>query len=769
MYPDCDTLNSSKYYSLQTYNSIDQSFFNFSLLNFNVRSFHANGSSFSGLIASMNKNPNFLVLTETWNKPQTCNLCSIEGYSGFHTCRELARSGGVSIFFEKKFSGEKIDELSFSNNDIEICSCRVHITGGDYLVILGVYRPNTGTISNFTSILDSLLDSQILKNAKQIFLAGDININFSSQNDAQTDNYLAMMRSHCLMPVITRPTRFSNDENSTSSSNLDHIWFNGLNSFLSGILTIDITDHCPTFILTRMDVGPDTQDKRRIVTRPFSETKLRSLKQELDETNWDELLFGRPIDIDEACKNFMSKLDMLYCKHFPTKIKYISYKRINNPWLSSQLKKLLNKKSSYFKLFKLGLISKIENNRMRNYVNSAVRKAKNDYYQRSFNKAKTDMKKSWDLIRKLLGTKSNSSDIKKLIVDGHEIDHPAEIANCFNNFFCSVANDLESRLPPINHSHSSYLNTPNQHNFYLFDMTSEECMKIVSGMKNTSSGPNSMPVKIFKTIAASITNPLCKLVNFSFRMGLFPNSLKTARITPVFKKGNREELSNYRPIASLPFMSKIFERSMANKLVAFLRKFSILHPSQFGFQKGKSTCDALIHLTNFNYNSLNERKCAVNVLIDLRKAFDTVSHHVLIDKLFSYGIRGTPLNWFRTYLRDRRQFVRVGSCDSSINTINIGVPQGSTLGPILFLLFINDLPNASNLLFPTLFADDTTLSIARSNFLDLISVLNQELQSIKEWTVSSRLSINVDKTEMILITNKNVVNTNIKFCSIMKL
>ena len=397
---------------------------------------------------------------------------------------------------------------------------------------------------------------------------------------------------------------------------------------------------------------------------------------------------------------------------------------------------------------------------MRNYVNCEVRKAKRNYYHRSFDKAKTDMKKSWNLIRKLLGTKPKSSDVKKLIVDGSEIVHPADIANCFNDFFSSVANDLEARLPPINHSHSSYLNVPNPHSFYLFDMNSSECYKIISGMKNTSSGPDSMPVKIFKSIASSIINPICKLVNLSFRVGLFPSSLKTARITPVYKKGNREELTNYRPIASLPFMSKIFERCMANKLVSFLKKFSILHPSQFGFQKFKSTCDALIHLTNFNYNSLNENKIAVNVLIDLRKAFDTVAHHVLLDKLFSYGIRGTPLNWFRTYLRNRRQYVRVGSFDSSEKIINIGVPQGSTLGPILFLLFINDLPNASSLLFPTLFADDTTLSIARNEFSDLISVLNQELQSVKEWTVSSRLSINVDKTEMVLISNKNVMNIN---------
>ena len=398
MYPDCDTSNSSKYYSIENYNRIDQNNFNFSLLNFNVRSFYANGSSFSAMIDNMNENPNFLVLSETWNKPQTSNLCSIEGYFGFHTCREHARSGGVSVFFERMFSGRKLDDLSFCNADIEICSCLVHITGGDYLVIIGIYRPNSGSISNFISILDSLSNNKTLKKAKQIFLAGDINLNFSSQNDVQTDNYLAMMRSHCLMPVITRPTRFSNDENSDSSSNLDHIWFNGLNSFLSGIITIDITDHCPTFIFTRMGNGADTQEKHRFVTRPFSETRLLSLRRDLDLINWDELLFSGSDDIDLACKKIVSKLDALYCKHFPKKIKYISYKRMNNPWLSPQLKKLLNKKSSFFKLFKLGLISKSENNRMRNYVNCEVRKAKRNYYQRSFDKAKNDMKKSWNLI-----------------------------------------------------------------------------------------------------------------------------------------------------------------------------------------------------------------------------------------------------------------------------------------------------------------------------------------------------------------------------------
>ena len=267
-----------------------------------------------------------------------------------------------------------------------------------------------------------------------------------------------------------------------------------------------------------------------------------------------------------------------------------------------------------------------------------------------------------------------------------------------------------------------------------------------------------MPVRIFKMLKSEMASPISLLINASFKFGRFPDSLKIARITPIFKKGDNKFVGNYRPIASLPYISKIFERSVANRLASFFKKFSIINKSQFGFQKHKSTCDALINLSGKIYENLNKKEHTINVLIDLSKAFDTVKNEVLLAKLYNYGIRGLPLSWFRSFISDRKQYVKIGNSNSSLRSVNIGVPQGSILAPILFLIYINDLANVSEILSPTLFADDTTLTISHNNYTQMVTDLNAELKLINEWTKSNRLTINVDKTEMILITNRQCNN-----------
>ena len=265
-----------------------------------------------------------------------------------------------------------------------------------------------------------------------------------------------------------------------------------------------------------------------------------------------------------------------------------------------------------------------------------------------------------------------------------------------------------------------------------------------------------MPVRIFKQVGDLVSIPMCKSINISFKTGYFPDELKIARITPIHKKGAKNILNNYRPIASLPYMSKIYEKAMANRLFSFLNKFSLISEHQFGFQKKKSTSDALISFIEKNYVALNNRKNAMNVFLDLSKAFDTVDHSILINKLHFYGIRGLPLSWFRSYLNNRVQYVSIGSSKSSEKYIKIGVPQGSILGPILFLIFINDLPRVSNELSYTLFADDTTLTYSHSNYPYLLNSLNVELELINSWTKSNKLTVNVLKTELMLVTMRNL-------------
>lgn len=259
---------------------------------------------------------------------------------------------------------------------------------------------------------------------------------------------------------------------------------------------------------------------------------------------------------------------------------------------------------------------------------------------------------------------------------------------------------------------------------------------------------------ILKACQEILSVPICLLINKSIETGIFPDQLKVASVTPVYKSGDPTCVSNYRPISVLPVVSKIFEKVISVRLVNYLTTFSLINNLQYGFQKGKSTVDAALRFVEEVYRSLDSKLHTLGIFIDFKKAFDTVNHDILLGKLSSYGVRGLPLDWFTSYLSGRKQCVKLGSSVSSFKPITIGIPQGTILGPILFLLYINDLPNISKIMRPVLFADDTTLLVSNKDSDLLFATCNDELHKLNRWTIANRLSINTDKTFYIPFTNR---------------
>ena len=259
------------------------------------------------------------------------------------------------------------------------------------------------------------------------------------------------------------------------------------------------------------------------------------------------------------------------------------------------------------------------------------------------------------------------------------------------------------------HNFSEYLHTPVSNSFFCSPVTQEECSKIVSNLKKSSTDINSIPVSLFKRILPYITDPLTNLINNSFKYGIFPECLKSSLVTPIFKSGDNKNVDNFRPISVFSFYAKIFERCMVNRITKYLSKFNLISPQQFGFTKGKSTSDAVNSILDYIYSALNEKKYALSVFLDLKKAFDCVDRPILIRKLEYYGFRGRSLDWFRSYLRNRAQRVKIGESISEPLFVDIGLPQGSIMAPILFLIYINDIVYASNHFFSSMFADETAL------------------------------------------------------------
>ena len=254
--------------------------------------------------------------------------------------------------------------------------------------------------------------------------------------------------------------------------------------------------------------------------------------------------------------------------------------------------------------------------------------------------------------------------------------------------------------------------------------------------------------------------PLSKLFNLSISNGIYPDILKLAVVTPVFKSGNSNDLNNYRPISSLSQFNKIFEKLLLDRFVKFVNSHSIISQNQFGFQKCKSTEDAISFFLDDVSESFSQKKYFGSVFCDLSKAFDCVDHEILLHKLSCYGFRGTVLKLIRSYLTNRKQYTIVNNTKSSVESITHGVPQGSILGPFFFILFINDFQKCLQKSKCVLFADDSTIYHSTDNLDDLLRILENDLTNVFNYLLANRLSLNLNKTKFMIFTNKSTTNVN---------
>lgn len=282
---------------------------------------------------------------------------------------------------------------------------------------------------------------------------------------------------------------------------------------------------------------------------------------------------------------------------------------------------------------------------------------------------------------------------------------------------------------------------PSLDHFFFFDEVSEsEIISTVSKLKSKHScDSDGLDMYIVKETICCIIGPLKYLINLSFKTGFFPDKMKVAKIIPLFKSGDRHSLTNYRPISLLSQFSNILEKLFVKKCDYFLEKHSLIHDNQFGFQSTRFTAMALMKITEDIITELENKNHTVGVFIDLKKAFDTLDHGILISKLQTYGIRGVVLNWIISYLENRQQYVEYIGHESKLETIQCGVPQGSVLGPKLFTLHINDLCDESKILRFVLFADDTIFFVSRKNLKILMKTIEQELFLLQKWFNKNKL------------------------------
>ena len=502
---------------------------------------------------------------------------------------------------------------------------------------------------------------------------------------------------------------------------------------------------------------------KRIIT----EKNLAELNSDLNRHNWEQVLDSE--NVNDSYNIFLSTVRKYFDKNCPVKTNKIKHKFTSKPWFT---KGLVNACKKQKRLYKRYLKNRTKDNEYKykiykNKLTGIKRFCEKMYYSKLLENNKNDIKTTWKTLNKIINKNRTTSNYPDEFKDesNNLISNSNDIANNFNKFFVNVGPNLAKKIENDNStSIYDYMDPPNDSTMYLTPVSEEEILTTVNQCKNKmSEDVNSLSMNVIKRIIRSVSTPFQHICNLSFQTGVVPDAMKIAKIIPLFKSGDRQLFTNYRPVALLPQFSKILEKLFCKRLNSFIEKNEIISESQYGFRPNRSTSTALLELVEEIVTANDKNMYTIGVFIDLRKAFDTINHDLVLRKLENFGIRGITNNWLRSYLNNRTQYVALENVSSSLLTVLCGVPQGSVLGPLLFILYINDICNVSKLLKTILFADDTNLFRSSSDLQKLCHDVSKELGKLNIWFKVNKLSLNVAKTNFIVFSGrKRVDNAELK-------
>ena len=743
----------------------------FSILSLNIRSLTGKLNDFKDFLNEINRDGfsfSVIGLQELWNIPPCLNtnienfhplVHKIRNSTNINRCNNIG--GGVGFYISSKFDYEIIEDLSFFEERVfESIFIKLKLEKDKFKIIGNIYRaPGTDVnyfIEKLQQILEKIDKDKMYKNSKETILLGDFNIDLLKyEKNNETSNFVDTVLSYGHLPVINFPSRITPN----SSTLIDNIFSNNFENVYksNGLLYSCISDHLPIFM-----ISSDQNNKRSLKsTRNFNSTNINKFKDKLLDEDWTDIFTQK--EPKDSFIAFETHIDNCFEKSFPiVKSKGEKDTKPIEPWMT---KALLVSRKNKSKLAAKKIKNPSESNianfkRYRTLYRSLLRKSKCRYYEEKFKEYAKCTKKTWSTINEIIGSKKTTDFTMPSIFteNGKTFVGTQDICEGFNNYFSTVGSKLADKIENSNESYNDYLPPPQTQNFIFPNITLDLIQNTLKEMKSKKSfGKDNISTFLLKEIMNIIVIPVEFLFNISLRTGYIPPSYKCAKIVPIFKGGNKSEFCNYRPISLLSSFGKLLEKIIAKQMLRYCKKFDILYKHQYGFRPNYNTSQALIHLLDKIYNGFNNEvpEFTLGVFLDLKKAFDTTNHEILLKKLSNYGFNGEAQTWFRNYLYDRTQYVSINNINSSIRPITCGVPQGSVLGPILFLLYINDMPQSTSL-FTSLYADDTGLFLTNQSLSLLLRNTNKELEKVSKWFNANKLTLNTTKTRYMIFKQKNM-------------